>query len=137
MRGREGMKVLMSIKPKYADKIFSGEKKWEYRKQPPKLLMDIKSVVTIVVYASAPISKVIGEFTTVYMSNNSVNRIWYITGNWGGVSAKEFLDYFGCAEKAYAIRIREKRLYDTPKPLSDYGIKRPPQNFMYLKEGTQ
>ena len=26
-------KILMSIKPEYVDKIFSGEKKYEYRKR--------------------------------------------------------------------------------------------------------
>ena len=33
-------KILMSIKPEYVDKIFSGEKKYEYRKRLCKKKID-------------------------------------------------------------------------------------------------
>ena len=48
--------ILMSIKPEYVDKIFSGEKKYEYRKRLCKEKID-----TIIVYSSSPIQKVVGE----------------------------------------------------------------------------
>ncbi len=52
------MKVLLSIKPEFAFKIFNGTKKYEYRRTIFK-----KCEVTIVlVYATYPIQKVIGEF---------------------------------------------------------------------------
>jgi predicted transcriptional regulator len=121
----------MSIKPKYADKIFSGEKKWEYRKKIPNIIANHD---TIVVYASSPVKKVIGEFSVQYILSYPVNMIWYQTGQWGGVTAEEFLDYFKCAEIAHAIKIKERVLYMKPRPLSDYGITRPPQNFMYLDD---
>ena len=52
------MKVILSIKPEFANKIFNGTKKFEFR----RTLFKKKEVKKIVVYASAPISKVIGEF---------------------------------------------------------------------------
>ena len=48
--------ILMSIKPEYVNKIFSGEKKYEYRKRLCKEKID-----TIIVYSSSPIQKVVGE----------------------------------------------------------------------------
>ena len=50
------MKILMSIKPKYANKIFTGEKLYELRR---KIFQ--KKVSSIVVYSSSPIMMVIGE----------------------------------------------------------------------------
>jgi predicted transcriptional regulator len=48
--------VLLSIKPEFADKIFCGLKRYEFR----KVLFKNRNVKKIVVYASAPIRKVIG-----------------------------------------------------------------------------
>ena len=52
--------ILLSIKPEYANKIFDGQKHYEYRKRIPK-----KEVSKIVVYSSAPEQAVIGEFEVV------------------------------------------------------------------------
>ena len=50
------MYVLMSIKPKYVEKILSGEKKYEYRKTLLK-----KDVESILVYSTSPVKKVVCE----------------------------------------------------------------------------
>lgn len=52
------MKVILSIKPQFAEKIFDGSKKYEFR----RTLFKNKKVKIVIVYASAPISKIIGEF---------------------------------------------------------------------------
>jgi len=126
------MKVLMSIKPKYADKIFSGEKSWEYRKK----IWKRDRIKTVVVYASAPISKVIGEFKTKKrdLIHATLKSLWNQTGKDGGISKEDFERYFIRRCFGVAIRVIEPTLYDNPKSLTDYGIKRPPQNFMYLED---
>lgn len=125
------MNVLLSIKPKYADKIFSGEKKWEYRKK----IWKRDDVDVVVVYASAPVSKMIGEFKTIKGCSicATLKSLWYQTGKDGGISKEEFEKYFIRRCFGTAISVVAPILYDNPKPLSDYGIKRPPQNFMYLR----
>ena len=52
------MKVMISIKPEFADKIFTGIKKYEFR----KVLFKNNDIDTVIVYASSPVQKVIGEF---------------------------------------------------------------------------
>ena len=52
------MKIVLSIKPEFAFKIFDGTKKFEFRKSIFKNV-NIKSVI---LYASSPIQQVIGEF---------------------------------------------------------------------------
>ena len=51
------MNVILSIKPEFVEKIFSGEKQYEYRKVLFKQKVD-----TVYIYASRPISKIVGEF---------------------------------------------------------------------------
>lgn len=47
------MKILLSIKPEFADKIFEGTKQFEFRKS----IFKDKTVRKVVVYASSPIQK--------------------------------------------------------------------------------
>ena len=66
------MKVLLSIKPKFAEKIFDGTKKFEFRKS----IFKNDKVRKVVVYASFPVQKVIGEFTIADILNDDVAAIW-------------------------------------------------------------
>lgn len=50
--------LVMSIKPQYADAIYSGVKQFEFRKKPPT---NLKAVYLI--YESAPVSKLTGTVT--------------------------------------------------------------------------
>ncbi len=55
------MKVVLSIKPEFANKIFNGTKKYEFR----RAIFKNEKVKFIIVYASLPIRKV---FKIVFFS---------------------------------------------------------------------
>lgn len=48
--------VLLSIKPTYVQRIFEGSKKYEFR----RVIFKENNIDKIIVYASAPISKIVG-----------------------------------------------------------------------------
>lgn len=52
------MKVLLSIKPEFVQEIFTGKKKYEYRK-----VIFTRSVDKVVVYSTKPVGMIVGEFT--------------------------------------------------------------------------
>ena len=52
------MKVLLSIKPEFVEEIIEGRKKFEYRKS----IFTRTDVSSVVVYATKPFGKVVGEF---------------------------------------------------------------------------
>ena len=54
------MKALLSIKPEFVNEILAGNKKYEYRKKIFKQDID-----AIVIYASMPMGKIIGEFKNI------------------------------------------------------------------------
>lgn len=122
------MKVLLSIKPEFALKIFEGTKKYEYR----RAIFKRNNVRTVLVYASDPIKKVIGEFEIGEILCEEPQALWLKTGDESGITKERFLDYFENREKGYAIKVKEARAYDPPIPLIELMLLSPPQSFMYL-----
>ncbi|MCE7072494.1 hypothetical protein LZG74_19410 [Dyadobacter sp. CY327] len=125
------MKVLLSIKPQFAEKIFAGTKKYEFR----KAIYKDKNIKTIVVYASYPVQKVIGEFEVSYIISKSPKTLWKMTKQDSGISEEYFDEYFGEREVGFAIRVAET--FEYPKPLclkKDFNINFPPQSFRYLED---
>lgn len=122
------MKVLLSIKPEFAFKIFDGTKKFEFRKS----IFKRKDIEKIVVYASSPVQRVIGEFEIENILHENLDELWQITQNEAGIS-KQFYDlYFSNKDKAFAIQVGEVHKYSKPKLLSDYNLNFAPQSFAYL-----
>jgi len=122
------MKVLLSIKPEYAARIFSGEKKYEFR----RAIFKNRKVTHAVVYASSPVRKVIGEFEVLDILHDEVRALWEKTRSTAGISEGKFFDYFSDREKGYAIEIGRIQKYQQPISLErEYGLA-PPQSFAYL-----
>ena len=121
--------VLLSVKPEFADKIFCGLKRYEFR----KVLFKNRNVKKIVVYASAPIRKVIGEFEIEEILELEKEYLWERTKEYSGIPKTYFDHYFQGRDIGYAIKIRRPKLYETPLDLKQsFNIKYPPQSFMYL-----
>ena len=122
------MKILMSIKTEYVDKIFNGIKLYELRKKTLK-----ENVDTIIVYSSGKAKKVIGEFKIEKIIKDSPDKIWDLGEEVLGIDKKSFYDYFKNSEYAYAIKVKDVIKYDIPKDLRDFGINKAPQSFCYIK----
>jgi predicted transcriptional regulator len=122
------MKVLLSIKPEFADKIFSGTKKYEFRRS----IFKKKEVKTIVVYASSPVQKIIGEFEIETIIKEELNRLWELTKDLSGISEDYFFEYFRNKENGFAIKIKNPKRYNTPLLIREDFNATPPQSFMYL-----
>lgn len=123
------MRVLLSIKPEYADKIFEGTKKFEFR----KILFKNPEVKTVVVYASSPVQKVIGEFEIENIISLAPELLWEETRRFSGISADFFFEYFADKAVAHAIKIKSTKKYKEPKSIQDDYNSFPPQSFIYLK----
>ena len=75
------MKILLSINPKYVEKIFSGEKKYEYRRN----IFKNKNIDTIVMYSTSPIKKVVGEFKIKNIIEDFPQKLWELAPNSTGI----------------------------------------------------
>jgi len=122
------MRVLLSIKPEYAFKIFDGTKKFEFR----KVIFKNPSISTVVVYASSPVRKVIGEFEIDDIFSLDPDIIWKMTKKFSGISEEFFYQYFEDREIAHAIKIKNTKRYKNPLSLKDDFNVSPPQSYVYI-----
>ena len=120
--------ILLSIKPEYVAKIFNHTKCYEFRKRIPQ-----KPVDRIVVYSSVPEQHVVGEFEVLETIKMKPSPLWETTKKAAGITRAKYREYFYKCETAYAFKIGNTLLYDTPKELIDYGIRNAPQSFTYIK----
>lgn len=120
--------ILLAIKPRYVDMILSGKKKIEYRRKVPAQMVD-----KIIIYASSPIKKVVGEVNVTGTFSMSVSQLWNRTNSFSGITEIEFHKYFTGCKIAHAFILGKSIKYKHHKELSYYGISRAPQSFMYLK----
>jgi len=123
------MNVLLSVKPHFAESIFNGKKKYEYR----KTRFSISNIQKIIVYASSPIKKIVGEFHIAEIIQDTPELIWLRTGNLAGIRREIFFHYFTGKNIGYAIRIKHAKKYRVPYDPRDVveGFI-PPQSFMYI-----
>jgi predicted transcriptional regulator len=123
------MRVLLSIKPEFAFKIFDGVKRFEFR----KIIFKKPNVKTVVVYASSPIQQVIGEFEIEDILTSAPGNIWELTKKHSGISEEFFYEYFADRDIAHAIKIRKATKYDKPLSLKESFNVAPPQSYLYLQ----
>ena len=121
------MIALLSIKPEFASRIFNGTKKFEYRK-----IIFKRNVTRVVVYASAPVSMVIGEFTVEGILHGELESLWQKTQQQSGISKDFFDNYFSQHSAGYAIVIGQTEQYSSPYRLQEALGLHPPQSFIYL-----
>lgn len=121
-------KVLMPIKPEYAEQILAGTKTFEYRKTRFKR----DNVDAIVIYVTSPVMKVLGEVELLDTLEDSPKNIWRKTSHNGGINKRLFDKYFEGKNKAIAYVLGGVKRYSEEKTLKDFNINYYPQSFVYL-----
>lgn len=122
------MRVLLSIKPKYAELILSGEKKYEFR----RAIFRKHDVNKVVIYASNPISKVIGEFIIDDILTCNLTDLWLNTMKHAGIDKEYYDSYFSGKDRGHAIKVKSVKRYSRHKELNEFNVKRAPQSFAYI-----
>ncbi len=122
------LNAIFAIKPKYVEKIFSGEKRFEFRSTVCK-----QQINKIVIYETSPISKIVGEVSVSKVLKDTPENIWLKTKDYAGIDYDSFMNYFKERKFAFAYVLENPIKYENPKFLSEYNIKAVPQSFIYLK----
>ena len=124
------MRVLLSIKPEFAFKIFEGTKQFEFR----KAIFKHPDIKIVIVYASSPVQQIIGEFEIADILSNNPDRIWEKTKKFSGISEAFFFKYFADRDIAYAIKIKNTVKYDIPLNIKEEFNISPPQSYAYIND---
>ncbi len=121
--------ILLSIKPKYAQQIIDGNKRYEFRRTIAK-----NDINTIIIYSSFPVQKIVGKASVKSIISNKPSTLWGLVKQWAGIRRKDFDEYFKGKDIAYAYELGEVAIFKKPKNLSDYGFNTAPQSFMYIRD---
>lgn len=122
--------VMLSIHPKYVRKILSGEKRVEFRRRWTR-----RDVDKLVIYATAPIQKVVAVAGIKKLHRGNKSRLWQLSQTvGGGLEQSELSHYFEGVEEGYAIELDNVYwLVEDGIPLSQLPMHlTPPQSFRFL-----
>lgn len=124
------MDALLSIKPEFVNEIRLGKKKYEFRKR----IFKRPNVEKVVIYESAPVSKIVGEFAITKILEEKPDVLWEKTKKHSGITKRFFDQYFHGKETAIAIGFETFEEYSEPKTLKQLGLKAAPQSFVYIEK---
>ncbi len=123
------MNVLLSVKPKYAEKILEGEKKYEFR----RAIFKNQNIEKVYIYSSSPVSKIVAAFEIEKILKDSPEKIWTLCQKYAGISKKDFFNYFKNSNAAYAIEMENIEVFKKPiDPFNEFKNFKPPQSFYYF-----
>lgn len=147
--------VLIAIRPQLVEKIAKGEKTIEVRKTAPQevpfkcYIYETKGQYVKFTHGAHTKygygrGKVIGEFICdkVYPIKNQgssfvvANEEQGVTNEIAGQSClyyDDMVSYFGNKD-GFGWHISDLKIYDKPKELSEFGLHRPPQSWMYIED---
>ena len=153
--------ILMSIKPKWCEKIFSGEKTVEVRKSAPKLeppfkvyVYETKTGFIEAVRGTCPIcafsrGKVIGSFVcdkvieygydVIACAKFEVNGAYVEEAkryNAGGCLSEEEMYEYSNGKPLYGWHITKVKLYDTPRELGEFKTPDKPYHKIIERKGS-
>jgi len=119
--------IVLAIKPKYAKKIYSGEKQFELRRKLPHSLIN-----HVYLYESRPVKKITGCLTLKQVVTGSPDKVWQICAATCGLDKSAFELYCGARQVIYALEISYATKFAEPlDPYTVFPRFVPPQNFIY------
>ncbi len=120
--------LLISIHPKFVEKILTGEKVFEFRKTVP-----LRLPTHLVIYATSPIKKIVAIVEVNGAISGSPTSVWTQAGKGAGISRAYFRQYFSRRKTAYAFRLGRVFPLQTPIALSEIAPELvAPQAYLYL-----
>jgi predicted transcriptional regulator len=125
--------LLLSLRPEFAELVFTGVKKVELRRVRPR----VEANEWILVYVSTPVKALVGAIQVERVIECTPSSLWKEVREDAGISRRQFNEYYVGAPKAYGIVLSAvKRL---PEPVTLSRLRKvwpdfhPPQCYRYLE----
>ena len=120
--------ALMSMHPRFADRIVAGDKRVEFRKTFFKFPLS-----HVIIYCTDPVRRVIGFFEVEAVDTATPQSLWRRYADVSGISRSVFDTYYANCDTGVAIKIGRVFKLEEAIPLSAIEeALRPPQSFRYL-----
>ena len=121
-------RVLISIRPEFAEKILTGQKRFEFRRVWPA-----GEAFELVIYASAPAKTLVGSVRVSYVERGSRTAVWERTAVGAGITRSHFMRYTLGKMSVNALALTSATRFAAPiDPKTLFAEFRPPQSFRYF-----
>jgi predicted transcriptional regulator len=122
----------MSIRPEFATRLLSGEKRAEFRRRPAT-----RNVTHILIYATSPVCAVVGVAEIEGIEHGTPQTLWRAFRLVGGIGRSDFFQYFENAAWGCAYVVRRTWSCASPIRLGRKGLPlTAPQAFQYVHPST-
>jgi predicted transcriptional regulator len=116
--------AVMSIRSQHAARIYSGDKRFEFRRRRPRFLPGLK----VYIYEPLPVRAVTGHFRVA-----SVADIKDLDSLESDEDARNHVQlYLRGAHQPTAIEITGVTELDVPMTLEHFGVSTAPQSYIYI-----
>lgn len=116
----------MSIRTQHADRIYRGDKRFEFRRQRPRFSSGLK----VFIYEPTPVRAVTGHFRVDELVDIGDGDLSALEGDNG---ERRFVESYLCgARRPTAIGIAQPRRLDNPVSLESLGVSVAPQSYVYI-----
>lgn len=113
--------ILISLEPKYAEAILSGEKVFELRRRR----FQVEPGTRVWLYAKMPQGALVGHATIKRIHEASPASVWRKFGSRSCISRQDFLDYFAGRVVGYAIELFDSSRLIQAIPLHELRARHP------------
>ena len=127
------MPLLLSLKPRFAELVFLGEKTVELRRR-------IASTMTgreVFIYVSSPVRMIRGGFRVAEVWSSDPESVWSEVASRAGVAKAEYDAYYEGCGIAHALALSDVWAHEVPVEIE--GVRRalpgfrPPQSWRYAR----
>ena len=126
--------LLISIKPQFAERIFSGSKTIELRKTSPK----VNEGDLILFYVTSPEKMIKGIGRVKGLIEDTPANLWSAYRDTAGIGKELYFDYYNNSNKAIGILLKDVVEFQKSVSLSDIRSSipsfAPPQSYRYLSK---
>lgn len=124
--------LMLSVRSPHWERILSGEKSIELRRLRPRVCTGD----SLVLYATAPVSAIVGSVTVQRITEHHPRHLWKLTSSGCGLTYQQFIEYFEGVERGFAIFVSSPRRSRQPLSLGQVQLSWPdfraPQGYKYL-----
>lgn len=128
--------VVMSLKPRFAEAILSGDKSVELRRTAPKIIVPTRALL----YATTPVQALVGTCIVTSVVSAKLSALWREYGSCAAVFHEEFVEYFEGVSVGTALTLTDPQRFGEQVPLREMRAHpagfRPPQSFAYVDTRT-
>ena len=127
------MPLLLSLKPRFAELVFTGEKTVELRRR-------IASTVKgreVFIYVSSPVRMIRGGFRIADVWSSDPETVWGEVASRAGVAKAEYDAYYEGCGIAHALAVSDVWAHEAPVEIEGVRTElpdfRPPQSWRYAR----